>query len=327
MKQSFKETGIGTISIRPLDKSFAGEILEMWNRSLGKAYHISEGMLEEKIFNDKDLLNEGSFLLFDNDQLAGMIVAKVNRNGLPEYIDCAWLSALVVDIDFQDKGYGRKLYDMSEERLKCIGIKEILLGGDLNNFFSGIPEPSEKKIVFFKNIGFTINDEDHYDLIADASKTDFNSYNVGINNDPRYFTTEMNRKDMGKLVDFFDINFPGRWKHEIMSYVNNDGDLKYVILLWEEERIAGFCRIYKDVMENDSIDAVYDKCRGGLGPIGISDTLRGRKLGNKLLHDSLIFLKAIGAGNIIIDWTILKDFYGQFGFKVFKTYRGASKLL
>lgn len=40
--------------------------------------------------------------------------------------------------------------------------------------------------------------------------------------------------DLEKLVDFFNKAFPGRWKNEIISYVNNNGDLKNVILLWED---------------------------------------------------------------------------------------------
>lgn len=335
MEQSYNGSGkktcetmdAGIINICPLDRCFTFEILTMWNRSFSVLYHISEKMLDEKVFDDKDLYNEGSFLLFEDGKLAGMIIAKLDRNGLPEYTGCAWLSALVVDIGFRNKGYGKRLLHFSEERLKANRIKEIILGGDMHYFFSGIPEPTENKIAYFKDIGFLINDEEHYDLTADASKIDFNSYDVSINSDKRYFTAEMRRKDFKKLIYFFDNNFPGRWKHEIINYVNYGGDLKNVILLWDGEQVAGFCKISTRNEVNSCINAGAEELWAGLGPIGISDLLRGRNLGNKLLRDSLNFLKARGAGNIIIDWTILKNFYGQFGFKVYKTYRGASKLL
>ena len=60
---------------------------------------------------------------------------------------------------------------------------------------------------------------------------------------------------------------------------------------------------------------------GGLGPIGIAKDIRGRCVGNFILQRSLMQLRAIGVTRVNIDWTILKDFYGQFDFKPERTYR------
>ena len=65
--------------------------------------------------------------------------------------------------------------------------------------------------------------------------------------------------------------------------------------------------------------------RSGLGPIGISAGVRGRRLGEFLLRQSLLQLRALGAHIVCIDWTILKEYYGKFGFLPVRRYRGGVK--
>ena len=64
---------------------------------------------------------------------------------------------------------------------------------------------------------------------------------------------------------------------------------------------------------------------GGLGPIGIAKKIRGKHVGDYILNQSLQQLRKIGAVRVNIDWTILKDFYGQFGFEVERPYLAAYK--
>lgn len=78
--------------------------------------------------------------------------------------------------------------------------------------------------------------------------------------------------------------------------------------------VCGFCKI-----------AVQPGGRSGLGPIGIAAGVRGRRLGELLLQRSLLQLRALGAHTVCIDWTILKEYYGKFGFLPERTYRGGMK--
>jgi predicted N-acetyltransferase YhbS len=66
---------------------------------------------------------------------------------------------------------------------------------------------------------------------------------------------------------------------------------------------------------------------GGLGPIGVDEGRRGLGLGLALLRACIEELAGRGVGLMAIDWTDLAAFYGKMGFKIWKTYRMASKEL
>jgi predicted N-acetyltransferase YhbS len=66
---------------------------------------------------------------------------------------------------------------------------------------------------------------------------------------------------------------------------------------------------------------------GGLGPIGVSASHRGRGLGLALLCHSVAHLRDLGVRRMCIDWTNLLDFYGKIGFAPWKEYVHVGKTL
>jgi predicted N-acetyltransferase YhbS len=62
---------------------------------------------------------------------------------------------------------------------------------------------------------------------------------------------------------------------------------------------------------------------GALGPIGVSQQVRGEGWGGALLSAGLLELKARGTKQCIIDWTTLGEFYGKHGFEKTRLYRSA----
>jgi predicted N-acetyltransferase YhbS len=314
------------IDIISLNERYIHDMVAIWNKSFEKQYHVTEKMIQQKVFNDKDTFFEGSFLLIYESQLVGFIVSKVNRGELQEYDNSAWISTLIVDSRYQNMGFGKQLYKKTEENLCKVGIKKIILGGELDNFFSGIPQPVEQSINFFAKRGFILNNDEHYDLSADISKINLEKLDINMNRSNVFSTKEMTVEDTDKLNIFFDETFPGRWKLETINYIESGGDLRNVLLLWHQEKIVGFCKIFISQGISD-LDFERGKNWGSLGPIGISQGVRGKGVGNRILFDSLKALQSRGANNVIIDWTILKDFYGQFCFIPRRTYRGAYKLI
>ena len=314
------------IEIRELSRDFQTGIVNFWNRNLGKPYWVNEKTVSEKIFNDPDLAPEASFLMTDGAKPAGFIVSKVNNSGLPECDNHAWISAFIIDKEYRNRGFGKTLYAKAEAKLRESGVKKIILGGERNNFFSGIPEPTPGSEEFFRKKGYVINNDLHYDLMADLSKIDFKVLPVPLNHDAAYSTTEMVPADRPGLEAFFDQSFPGRWKYEILGYLDRGGDFKNVLLLRHQQTVAGFCKVFISEGPSDQ-DEFFGSFWGALGPVGISAAMRGKGLGKRILHDSLCFLQGCGAHNVLIDWTVLKNFYGQFCFEPRRTYRGAYKCL
>ena len=110
--------------------------------------------------------------------------------------------------------------------------------------------------------------------------------------------------------------FPGRWVFEAKEAIAEGKNPESIVILWNKDKteIVGYCMI-----------SVDEKGYGGLGPIGIAKKIRGKHVGDYILNQSLQQLRKIGAVRVNIDWTILKEFYGQFGFKAERLYLAAYK--
>lgn len=191
----------------------------------------------------------------------------------------------------------------------------IYVGQDFNNFFSGIPDPDEEKESLFTKCGFTLNTEQHFDLEADITE---NALIENFDKTPfeKEFSVDTYRDDQTELLAFLEQEFPGRWVFEAKEAIANGKDPQSIVILWNQDKteIVGYCML-----------SVDEKGYGGLGPIGIAKKIRGKHVGDFILNQSLQQLKQIGAVRVNIDWTILKDFYGQFGFKAERLYLAAYK--
>ena len=119
-----------------------------------------------------------------------------------------------------------------------------------------------------------------------------------------------------ELLGFLEREFPGRWVFEAKEAITEGKDPESIVILWDKDKteIVGYCML-----------SVDERGYGGLGPIGIAKKIRGKHVGDYILNQSLQQLRKIGAVRVNIDWTILKDFYGQFGFKAERLYRAAYK--
>lgn len=314
------------LTAEPWNESEMKEITSLWNRNFSKNFQTTEFLLTKKVLEDADLFGPGTFVCRDGEKIVGLIATKISDNTLPEYPQTAWLSSLVVDEPFRQKGLGTLMYTRAETELKKCGIKTLIVGGEMHNLFSGIPGPTPEKSSFFTKNGFDLNDVDHYDLSADVSKIDFEHSGVPVNETADFVTRPMTKDDLPEMERFFDREFPGRWKFEIKRHIITGGDLNEVLLLCKGKCVCGFCKIHVNHdMQNGEFNRQLGSDWGALGPVGISESVRGMGLGVRILRDSLKFLQTMGAHQVNIDWTILKDFYGQFGFQPWRTYLAAYK--
>ena len=303
------------MNITRLDRKRIKDILKVCELSFDSNFHINEDSIYKKLFECEDFFEDTSAQALDDDgTLLGFIGVKVSKD-FQNYPDTAWINLFAVLPKVRNKGIGTELLSYSTNKLKEIGIKRINIGQDYVNFFSGIPSPSETVINFFKNNGFFINDVDHYDLEADITSNDkIDSFNpkIFVN---KYHTTTYNG-EYKELMAFLSAEFPGRWEYEAKEAIAKGKKSEEIVLLWSNtsESIVGYCMLSKN---NSSY--------GGLGPIGIAKSVRGNHVGDYILWCSLLQLRKLGIQTVNIDWTILKDFYGQFGFIPERIYRGAYK--
>ena len=287
------------VEIKLMSENDLEEMTELAETSFPPEYNVTKVNLNEKLLQDSDKFDEGSFIIRreSDSKLIGFIGTKLSHSSL--YPDTAWLSIIAVEKTERHKGYGRFLVTRALDELKNVGVKQVSIGQEFHNFFSGIPNPNEENIGFFTGLGFSVSEGSHYDL--ESLLTDYD-----------------------KLMDFLNIEFPGRWAYEADTAIKAKKDPSEIVLLWSktQKTVIGFCMLtsYKDEKGKKT-------GYGGLGPIGIAKEVRGRQVGNYLLRESLIQAERNGINRVNIDWTILVKFYSQFGFEIKRTYKAAYKQL
>ncbi len=304
------------VSLRQLEKNDSRELVAICDETFREEYHITEERILQNLFRDPEFSGEESKKIVDDEdgRILGFVGVKISKNQ-ELYPDTAWISLYAVKKEEQRKGYGRMLLAQVCESLKKHGIRMIYIGQDFNNFFSGIPDPDEGKQRLFQKCGFTLNTERHFDLEADIvqneliEKFDKTAFE-------KEFVVDTYMENQVELIAFLEREFPGRWVFEAKEAILNGKNPQSIVILWNKDRteIVGYCML-----------SVDEKGYGGLGPIGIAKKIRGKHVGDFILNQSLQQLKKIGAIRVNIDWTILKDFYGQFGFKAEREYLAAYK--
>lgn len=130
-------------------------------------------------------------------------------------------------------------------------------------------------------------------------------------------------EDEKALEAFLIETFPGRWTYDVMAKFRS-GEAHQIDLLFFNGEVVGFSYTQNETSGNPIGGARWrldlSENWASLGPIGVSEKVRGRRLGHALLGSSLNRLAKEGARRTIIDWTTLVDFYGVHGFQVNRTY-------
>lgn len=304
------------VSIKEIEQNDLQNLTDICRKAFPEEYHVTKDKIERHLLKDAEYSSRMSRKIVDETtgDLIGFLGVKISKNQ-QLYPDTAWISLFAVMPEEQKKGYGQMLLDSVCENLKKRGIRKIYVGQDFNNFFSGIPDPDDRKKHFFEKNGFNLNVENHYDLEADIVENhlidDFDTVSF-----EKEYLTDSYHGEKEALISFIEREFPGRWVFEAEEALNMGKDAKSIILMWNKEKteVLGYCMLSVDT------DGY-----GGLGPVGIAKKIRGRHVGDYILNMSLKQLRNIGAKRVNIDWTILKDFYGQFGFLPERTYCGAYK--
>lgn len=214
----------------------------------------------------------------------------------------------------RNKGVGDALIKDAFEKLKS--AEKIRIGGDLFNFFPGVPSDFlDVAVPFFTKHGF-IKTGDCYDMV-NLNLTKF-SYK-GLKPEMRYLKSD----ELQLLQTFIKDAFPGRWEFEVNDYVIKNGSGKEFLCAFVDEKIVGYVRVNRednvDLPYNTNWCARFGKC-AGLGPLGVHKDYRKHGIGYNLLVEAFNTLKDFGYDKVVIDWTGLVGFYQRFGFEIFKRF-------
>ncbi|MGC9399979.1 MAG: GNAT family N-acetyltransferase [Anaerolineae bacterium] len=302
-------------------------LTHLWNVSCGPEFTVTEAFLRYNLRPTTGGLQEGR-IVYHGQTPVGFVLA----SALPEVpetlypVTPGWIDALVVAPEAQYKGFGTQLLLWAEAWLAAQEVERIFVAGSLRSFMPGVPESFSHTRRFFTNHGYTVEGRS-WDVARDLGEgPSFRRYPPQELAPIRPATPD----DLEALRDFFARAFPGRWRFEVEEFLREGGRIADILILEQDERVEGFCWITRE----DSLrplDRFYmhrlPKPWGQLGPIGVSESVRGQGWGGRLLQAGLTHLADHGVRGCVIDWTELLDFYGKFGFEPYHCYHMMTKQL
>jgi ribosomal protein S18 acetylase RimI-like enzyme len=331
---SGRARAIRGLRLVPYRGSRLPQVLGVWNAALGKRFPLSPELFVQNGVRDPHVRPDACWLATVPGRAGaiGVCLAKVVREPLgadgwlPQR---GWVSLLAVHPDYQRRGVGSALLACAEQYLRAQRRTVVALGGDPNHFLPGVPA-DRGALAFFRAAGY-IFDAEAFDLRRGVSRRATPATDPTAPVVRGVTIRALQPADAPRLLTFLDRVFPGRWRYTVGRILQQGGSIGDIMGVVADNRVVGFAQLYHPGSRwiGPSVAWTWGQGRrtGGIGPMGLASTFRGRGLGLALLDRSVRHLARLGVREIIVDWTGLRDFYGRLGFSVWRRYRQGEKRL
>jgi len=330
----------GGIELRPFDAGRIGEVVGVWNAAAGQAFPLREALFRQNTVLDPHFDPAGARLATEalTGRVIGCCVAKVAREPIGAdglLPDRGWISLVAVHPDYRRRGVGTSLLRAAEAFLSARTRPKAVLGGDPAHFFPGVPDETGAA-AFFEAGGYTLRGE-AYDL--HRSLREYRTpemVTAALAQNPDVEIRPLAAGEARALDRFLEASFPGRWRYTMSRFLAGGGAVRDVMGVVQHGAVRGFAMLFHPGSRWIGPSIAWtssgggrgdDAAAGGLGPMGVAPELRGRGLGRVLLDRAIVHLAALGVQEMVIDWTILLDFYGQLGFVPRRRYQYGERTL
>jgi len=305
------------------------EIYRLYRTSIGENWPLTYEQFRQ-VTDGHDFYRPGDhFVAGAEGELIGFAATQVHRyDPLPDTV--GGLQVIFVAPDQRCQGIGRALHNIALEHLRAEGMTTAqLASGGMVRLWPGIPEDLSECTGFFERMGWSVSYR-VCDLVRDVRDfkipTDL-AHRMSENGIELRPTAET---EIQAVIDFEARHFPGGWQREFV-YKTAKGEYGDMLAAWEEGKgVVASLMMYSPTSPIPSVNLVWKemlgKDVGGMGAVGVAESERGRGIGLALVAWGSEILKQRGAGNVMIDWTGLVDFYGKVGYMPWRWYRCAAPI-
>lgn len=320
-------------TIRPASVADIPALVRVWNAAVGEELPLTERLVLFRTEGDPDFSWQFSRVAEHDGEAVGFVLATRSGGQVPRpggWGERGWIKLIGVAPRHQRQGLGSALLQEAEAALVASGCSSLAVGTDPYHFMPGPPDKPEAAQPFFARHGYELSGR-AYDLMRDVSDFDMPPRVTRLLEEraPRVQILNAGPEHLQAILRFVTREFPGGWHYYSRLYLGNGGESRDFVIVLEGEEVEGFCwtshyrsSIY---LANTTWHLALGERYGGLGPIGVSERLRGQGLGLALLCKAVGYLRDLGVHRMCIDWTGLLDFYGKIGFTPWKRYRHAGK--
>lgn len=310
-------------------------VLNLWNECMGEQFPLDSALFEQNVLRDVHFDPQAIWVAEDaGGNLLAYAHAKVCKEPLgsagtmPEQ---GWIGALAFLPNDEGLHAARQILQAALDWLRTQGRKRVSYGSDPAHLFPGVPAEQTLHQQLLREAGFTISQHTAVDLVQDLA--DYRVPDEVEQNLHRlreeYTIRSCTPDDVPVLLRFLQKEFPGRWYYETVKRLEVEDTPRDILILTHGDEVVGFCHTFhrgsKRIGPSIYWRKLLGEAYGGLGPIGLAESTRGKGLGLALLCKGVEYVQQQGAQRMAIDWTDLVDFYGKIGFRVWKRYHPASR--
>lgn len=281
----------------PMLPTHVTAVVEAWNHWLPAQFAIDERLLRQVTFGHSSWRWNRSILAWEEGRLQALLIARDHEQFIV-------IDALIVDPDRRRRGVGRQL-------ISNLGKRPLRVGGGPCHFVPGLPRAWDDSRRFLEKLRF-VKDwlaEDLY-LRLDARTGPF---------------TCCTSQDNLPVVQFVREEFSVRWTNDTIARFQA-GDHGDIVIIKDEDNPIAFCHTWHfgSNLLGPSVFWLRNSCDtfGGIGPVGVAKSARGRGLGKQVVLEALNYLTSVGATEVVVDWTSIGDFYQKCGFVPWQAYDG-----
>lgn len=308
-----------SIKIRTYKSSDETQVINLWNQCLTKD-PVSTEIYHKKILLDPNFDPDLCLIAVDeNDSIVGYcwgIVRKYpygNRGTEPER---GWIPVMFVHPNYQRKGIGSSLMKILHEKFDKLERTNITLGAYSPNYFFPGPDKDaySDSIPFFESFS--------YEVMGEAVGMDMVLYNLTIPKEIQDIRINLveehgiriipfSKEYTLPLIEFLEENFSGGWARNVRETLKQfKGEERILLAVDEDANILGYCQ------------RAIDDLEGHYGPFGVSEEMRGKKLGSVLFYEMLWDMYSRGIYHVWVAWTNggAQRFYERAGMRVIKRH-------
>jgi predicted N-acetyltransferase YhbS len=343
------------IDLVPYGPERRDAVVALWNTAIGDRFPLVPRVLAQVTELNPEFRPTDAWVALDDRRTVGFGYLGRHRGSLGgrrPWEGVGWLQAVVVAADARRRGIGRRIVGELLDGARADGLRSVGLGGGIHYFFPGVPADLPEASPFLAAVraepaGRSWDAPGDPALAAATAREDGSGLGVAwdlrgpldrpagtdeaarILADAGLVLRPLGREPAARatfLAWLAEGEFGDDWLHDMTWFLDHGGDPAAILLLRREpsDALAGLVRIV--VPDDGPIPpqlfwrGLLGPRPGGLGPIGIAETLRGRGIGRAVLALALAELHRRGAREVVVDWTVLLDYYGAFGIRPWKTY-------
>ena len=266
-------------------------------------------ILQRRIFDDPDHLSDHGFLLRDGGRTIGFMIGVLRGNE-------GWLKLFAVDSEHRRSGVGSMMLAEIEALFQSGGAERMrILNSSPYYFIPGLDPRYTEALCFLQSHGYNAERYVH-NMEVNLTANDFDTSQPESQLAKKGFKIRrLKREEEQTFYEWMLGTWSQNWTTEACNSLKNTPVTTF-IALDSDGNICGF--------------ATYDVTmfRGGFGPTGVEERLRGLGIGKVLFLRCLQDMKARGYPRCEIAWVGPISFYAHTaGARICATFMQGSKVL